>query len=395
MNSLYKKVVTYGAGNIFAWYSYTLFMPFLFFISREFFPLNDDSLNMIIGFTVFGCGIITRPIGSYIFGRIGDKICTEKAIGISFILLAISTISIAIIPSYEKCGIFSSVMIILARALQGIAMGGAANISMIQLVEIAPATKKGLIGCIPNASGLIGLFITNIIFSILYFSISDIQSTIYWRIPFLFGLILIPFALIQFRDIKTLIKKKDSDIYWSDIKKYRIEILCTFILTAFSAICYYSAFAFLPNYMLSHFGYSNINIVAITNIVLIILVFLGGHLSDKFGMKRLLFSIFYIMLCSCIIPIFISPFNSIKLLIPILGVGLSVYYGVSGAFLSSLFPENMRCTAVAFTMSISQAVFGGTISLISTKLTSYSFVLITLPLLLACLSSIFILLAIK
>ena len=394
-NNSIRKTIAYGIGNVLAWYSYTLFMPFLILLAQAFFPSGNDSQNMLVGLMAFGCGLITRPFGSYIFGRIGDLICTEKAVGISYLLLAISTAGIGFIPSYEECGILSSILLILARSLQGIAMGGAGNVSLVQLVEIAPPKYKSLVGCIPNASNLIGLFISNLVFSFLYFEVNDISHTQYWRIPFLAGFVLLIFAYLQFREMKCSKNKSPVKLSLDDIKKYKLEIFCTFLFTALSAISYYFVFAFLPNYSLSHFGENAINSIIITNIILVISVFLGGYLSDKFGQIPVLFFVFGNSFLAGLIPLCFDHKDAISLLIPSLGVSLAAYYGASAAFFASLFPSGVRCTLIAVTMSISQAMFGSTAPLIANGLTSYSFKLITVHILFICVCAILTLLLIR
>lgn len=395
MSNIYKTAFKYGIGNIFIWYSYTLFMPFFLIISHEFFPSDNKLLNMIIGFAVFGVGLITRPIGSYIFGKLGDCHCREKSVGVSVLLLIISTVTIGLLPSYEKIGITSSILLTIARALQGVAMGGAGNISLIQMVELVPDDKKGLAGCIPNAANLSGLLISNFVFSVLYHSIDDIQSSVFWRLPFIFSLVLIPFAMMQFRSSHCT-EDPVHDVDYSVLKNYKLELFGVFCLTAYSATCYYSVFAFLPNYMLSHFGGGDIATVTGINLFLLVAIFFGGYISDKFGhIPVLKFSTFCGFLASVLVFFIGSIHDTILMLIPVLGLGLSAYYGVSGAFSISLFPKEIRCFAVAIPMSLSQAIFGGLIPVVATKLTSHSFSLITIPLVLTSLFAIISVIYIK
>lgn len=378
------KLSIYIIGNILMWYSYTLFIPFFLIISSTCFPKMDKTVNMILCFVVFGLGLLTRPIGSYLFGKIGDLICREKAIGTSLAILSISTIATGLLPSYEFCGIISTLLLTVFRALQGIAMGGAANISIVQLVETAPQNKKGIIGCIPNASNLIGLLISNVIFSMLYYLFPLTVQIHIWRIPFLLSVTLLPIAAFYFRSRKCSVTK-EKDQPFSLLKQHKSAMLCAFLLTAFSATSYYSVFAFLPNYMMSHYAGQNINIVTITNMFLIISIFIGGHISDKFGLKPILFASLSVSLLSILLALCCNTRTAIQVLIPTIGISLALYYGVSGPFITHLFPKEVRCTAVSLSMSTSQAVFGSMIPIILTKITSYSFRMFIIPLLIVTL----------
>lgn len=394
MKDAYKKFIIYGIGNVFVWYSYTLFMPFFLIISQQFFPCSDKLSNMLVGFAVFGLGLITRPIGSYIFGKIGDSICRETAVGISLTVLSVSTVAIGCIPSYENLGIVSSILVTLARAMQGIAMGGAANVAMVQIVEIVPDSRKGIAGCIPNAANLAGLLISNSIFSFLYLNVSDLSFI--WRLPFLGSAVLLFFALTQFKSAQCSRRETPQPLSISSFRKYYLELICVFLLTAFSATCYYLAFAFMPNYMLSHFGGGFANVVTIMSAFLLVAIFVSGHLSDKFSRIPVLISSFMVIICGSLVVLCISNLvYAGELLIYTLGAALAIYYGTSGAFFTMLFPKEIRCTAVAVPMSFSQAFFGGLAPIIATKLTSFSFYWIILLLLSVSISALVIIMVIK
>lgn len=378
MNAQYRKIAIYSICNVLIWYSFTLFMPFFLIISNEFFPKADKLLNMIVGFAVFGVGLLTRPIGSYIFGRIGDTICREKAVGYSIILLSLSTIAIGIIPSYNSIGFFSAILLTIARACQGIAMGGAGNVTLVQLVEAVPDNRKGVAGCLPNAANLAGLFVSNLLFSAMYSS-SVLNDGVMWRIPFICAALLIPFAVFQFR-LSSCTHEKIANLSNTAMKDYKLEIFCVFLLTAFSATCYYSVFAFLPNYMLMHFGGESVVYITYLNIILFGIIFFCGFIADKFGCYPVLISVTAFVVISSIGMLLIKDSClAAKIMVVCLGCSICSYYGVSGAFFISIIPKEIRCTSIALPMSISQAVFGGFVPVLFAKLTSFSFSLIILP----------------
>lgn len=366
-----KALVVSALGNVLVWYNFALFMPFLPILSKYFFPINDPILRDVVTFAAMSMGLFMRPIGSLIFGPIGDKIGREKAISLAILLMAVPTFLIGLIPSYEKIGIWSPILLVLLRTLQGISMGGEYTAAMVHLVEIAPSNHRGFFGSFSDAGSQIGVLLSGQALLFLYslFPEGDIYQYA-WKIPFFMAIILVPFAFMH-------PKKENEPVEANAPKKrltatlaeYKTEILSTIAITAFSAIGFYTLLNFLPYYLVNEKiltlkEAATCSVIANVSIITSILV--SGYMSDFHSRKVFLQSgmitvtiVTYIMFLCNISDTFAWYMIHISY-----GLCIGMYYGGRAAFFSESFPKHIRCTGVSVSLSIAQAVFGGGISIV-------------------------------
>lgn len=381
-----KNAIVCGVGNVVVWYNYSLFMPFFLILSKNFLPVTSGFWNMLCGFVIFGLGLFSRPIGSYLFGRIGDKISRERAIGYSLYIMAFSTVSMAIIPNYEMLGFLSTLLLIIARTLQGIAMGGAASISMVHLVELFSKKHKCFGGSLSQVGMILGISLSGFMFYITPFlnEIFDISWS--WKFAFYLGIGLIPFSHFNISVKAKNEKSAKMASAFSSIKNYKRQFLTVMLLTSFTASCFYILFAFLPNYLMYTYPSASCFILYVVNMIMLITIPVAGLLGDKFGCVSILVSgIIFAILGTFLTFELLSDRVKIEALMIAICISISIFYGASSTFFSKAFPKEIRCTAVALAMSISQAIFGGIIPMVATTLTKYSFDLIIFPIMLvAC-----------
>lgn len=375
-----KNAIICGVGNVAVWYNYSLFMPFFLILSSVFLPQASPFLKMIFGFTIFSLGLFTRPVGSYIFGKIGDRVSREKAIGYSVYLMAFSTVLIGVIPPYESIGMCATLLLIIARVAQGIAMGGAASISMVHLVELFPQNRKCLGGSLSQFGMILGITISNAVLASVPIFNNIFGEELGWRIAFLLGIVLIPFSRFNMSIKKTENVPVKKLSICEIVSVYRKEFLSVMALTAFASSCFYSLFAFLPNYMLSTYPMASTKILHIINFVMLVIIVFSGYLGDKIGKLKILKTGIYCAILGASFTLFISSGKfEVQMLMLTLCLAISIFYGCSSMFFSESFPKEVRCSAVALAMSLSQAIFGGLSPIISTTLIKYSFDFIIIP----------------
>ncbi|MDR1561350.1 MAG: MFS transporter, partial [Holosporaceae bacterium] len=350
--------------NVLEWYSFALFMPFLHVISEQFFPLENVTYRKLLTFFAMSIGLFMRPCGAMIFGPIGDKFGRQKAISLSVLLMAVPTFCIGILPSYSQLGIAAPVILIILRALQGISMGGEYTTAMVHLVERAPENKRGFYGSWSDAGSQVGVLIGGQALIMLYIFFSEVEIYSFaWRIPFLLGIVLVPFAF-SIPNIDLSKKNKPKDSIFNTLMKHKKEVGCTMAITAFSAVVFYTLFTFFPYYLISHHILSlkqATTCSVMTNIVMIVTIFCAGYLSDIF--KRKPFMIFGVVGVSCIGYLtFILQENSFGYWLTMhlsYGFFMGSYYSSRAAFFAEAFPAHVRCTAVSISLSLAQAIFGG------------------------------------
>lgn len=138
-----KSLLSPSIGNVLEWYECTLYAYFANVISRLFFPMEDHFIAILITFSTFAIALVPRSIGGIIFGYMGDRYSPKQTLMIMALMISIPTMCIAVLPTYVKIGITAPILLILLRALQGIALGGEFGTSCVYLFESVPQQKRG------------------------------------------------------------------------------------------------------------------------------------------------------------------------------------------------------------------------------------------------------------
>ena len=403
-----KELIVSALGNVLVWYNFALFMPLLPILSKQFFPIENAALRDLVTFFVMSMGLFMRPVGSLIFGPIGDKIGRERAISVAILLMAIPTFLVGLVPSYNQIGIFAPILVFCLRTLQGISMGGEYTAAMVHLVEIAPSNRRGFFGSFSDAGSQVGVLLTGGVILLLYLSFSEAEIYQYaWRIPFLIAITLVPFAFMHSEKKKEVKngKKKNSKKaqpknIFATLAEYKTEVLCTIAITAFSAIGFYTLLNFLPYYLVNK-GIITLKDSAtcsvIANVCIISSILVSGFLSDWFsrkiflqaGMVFVVITTYVMFLCN------ITSTFAWFVIHGVYGLSIGMYYGSRAAFFSESFPKEIRCTGVSVSLSLAQAIFGGGISMVLNYCISISPFLVVVPVTLVIAVALFAITKIK
>jgi len=372
-------------GNVLEWFDYGIYGTLAPVISIVFFPNKDPIVSLLLTFVVFGVGFVMRPFGAIFFGYIGDKHGRKSALTWTIIIMAFSTFIIGLIPSYNTIGIMASVILTGCRLLQGVSTGGEWGGSTAFIVEYASENRRGFFGSFQQVSTIGGLMLGALTGVILTNVLSTEQLHDWgWRIPFLLG-ILLGFVGLYMRntleDTPAYVQvKKEQTIEKNPIvaavQDNLIGIIKAMGITVIWTVSFYILLTFMPTYI-NKILKLPLNISLLSNffsyIILILLIPVMGHLSDKIGRKP-------ILLASCIgfavftypLFIFISDGNFIKLVIAqlILGVFLAMFSGPGVAFIAEIFPTKTRMSTLSIGYNIVTTFAGGMAPFIATYLIS-------------------------
>ena len=132
-----KAVVGGAAGNLVEWYDWYAYAAFSLYFAESFFPQHDLTAQLLNTSGIFAVGFLMRPVGGWLFGRIADRKGRKKAMTSSVLLMSLGSLIIAVSPSYHTTGIMAPVLLLLARSLQGLSVGGEYGTSATYLSEIA------------------------------------------------------------------------------------------------------------------------------------------------------------------------------------------------------------------------------------------------------------------
>lgn len=295
-----SSIVAAVAGNIIEWYDFSLYITLAPVIAYQFFPDKNQVSAMISTFLIFALGFFIRPVGSVIFGHLGDRLGRSTTLKISILLISIPTILIGFLPTYQTWGIYAGITLASLRVLQGICIGGEFAGSMIYLAEMAPHNKRALMSSMANNGSNFGILCGTLVSAFISSVISEADFYAYgWRMPFILGGILGLVGLWFRRDIqetpvfqaladeKKLVKVPLMTV----LTHHKTDILRIFLLLVMSAAGSYVLLEFMSTYLNQYFGFTlrtALQIQSVYNALTFLLVFLAAKCSDRLGRRPML-----------------------------------------------------------------------------------------------------------
>ncbi|RIO02775.1 MFS transporter [Mammaliicoccus sciuri] len=378
-----KSVFATGIGNAMEWFDFALYSYLAVIISKNFFsPVQNDELKLIFTFATFAIAFLLRPVGGIVFGKIGDKLGRKVVLTFTIIMMAISTLIIGLLPTYDQIGVWAPILLLLARILQGFSVGGEYAGAMVYIAESSPDNKRIRLGSGLEIGTLTGYIVASILVTVLFWTLSDAQMNSWgWRIPFFLSA---PIGLIGLY-LRTHLEEtpifendiadqKDQLSVIEIIKQYKKDILLCIVFVAFFNITNYVLLGYMPSYLDETVGISDRISTPITAIVLLIMVPFAltfGRLGDKIGNKKVIsFGLILGILVSVVSFQFlnIGGLGFLFLGLLLLGIVLSVYEGTMPGSLPTLFHTDIRYRTLSWTFNISVSLFGGTTPLVASCL---------------------------
>ena len=355
-------------GNGLEFYDFLIFSTFALYIGRTYFPAHSPGTSLLLSLATFGIGFATRPIGGIVLGRLGDRIGRRPAMLISFALMAVGLLGVAVTPGYAQIGVAAPILGVCARLVQGFALGGEVGPSSAFLVEAAAPERRGLIGSMQNTSqalaGLCGALVA--LGLSLLLPVSALESW-GWRAAFLVGMLIVPYGLIVRRSLPETAPHRlapATPAAGPAAFPWRLVLVSVGLLISGTVGTY------VANYMTTYaLGAMHMapraafGIGVVTGIGGLVWTPLGGWLSDRFGRRP-------VMIPGLIVgTLLFVPVYALMLAhppLPVLYAALAVQGipgGIAGgAILVSIaesFRPAMRSFAVGTIYALTIAVFGG------------------------------------
>ena len=370
-----KLILTSGIANSFEWYDYALFGHFAPIIGQKFFANNDPSTSLLYAFLAFAIGYLMRPIGGIFFGVIGDKFGRKAALSASIMCMAFPTAAIGFLPTYETMGIVATSLMILARMLQGLSMGGALTGSISFVIEHSQKNQRGFTSSFSMSSICIGILFGSLVSYLTksIFSAEQFDSWA-WRLPFIIG-ILIFFAGVYikkhtvetplFLDSQLHGQIKKNPLKFA-FKNHWFDMLISILINGTGSVIFYIESIYLLSYLKIHRGFSESEVSTLSIIcylIMIVVTILSGWVSDKIGRRRIfVINLIIIILTSTFLlkAFEFGNFNSIIIAQVIIAILAAMYIGPEPALQAELYPTNIRSTALSVSYNTATSVFGGT-----------------------------------
>lgn len=372
------------AGNIIEWYDFSLYIFLAPVIAHHFFHEQNQLNAMLSTFLIFAIGFFIRPLGSLVFGHLGDRLGRSTTLKMSILLISIPTLLIGLLPTYTTWGIFAALALAGLRLIQGICIGGEFAGSMIYLTEMAPDHKRAFISSMANNGSNFGILCATLFSALISSIMTEADFYAYgWRIPFivggLFGLIGLWFRR-NIQETPTFealaAQNKLSKVPLLQVCKYhKADILRIFLLLVMSAVGSYVLLEFMSTYLNQYFGYTlraALQVQSLYNALTFFIVILAAKASDRVGRRAmLLFSALGYILFS--IPCFylLKTSGSALWLLP-----LVIFYCVEQATtpvtMVELHGPVARYTGISLGYNLTMALVAGTAPMLTTWLVGVS-----------------------
>jgi MFS family permease len=360
------QIAAVAIGNALSFYDFVCYAFFATQIGRTFFPSADPTTSLLASLATFGVGFFTRPLGGLIIGRMADRIGRKPAMMLSFGLMGIGIVGLALTPSYSSIGLAAPVLFILFRLIQGFALGGEVGPTTAYLIEAAPPMKRGFYAAITYATQDGGVLVAGLIGTALAASLSDAALTSWgWRIAFLVGASIIPFGLYVRRSLPETLDEEADDTPARMGPYLRIAILGLMMLLT-GTVCNY-AIEYMTTYAINTLRMDTTVAFGATVVIGVFNVtfdLISGWTTDRFGRKPVM--IFpYVALFLLTLPAFylIAHYRTVFVLYAASALLASLQCWGGGPTLTTVtesLPRRIRAGAVAVIYAISIAAFGGT-----------------------------------
>lgn len=363
-----RLVAAVVVGNALEFYDFLTYAFFAVYIGRAFFPSNIPTASLLASLGTFGVGFVTRPIGGLVIGRIGDRLGRKPAMILSFSLMGVAIIGLALTPPHSMIGIAAPMLVVFFRMLQGFALGGEVGPTTAFLLEAAPQERRGFYTSFQSWSQHLSILISGLVGFGLANTLSEQQLQDFgWRIAFLVGAAVVPFGLIVRRSLpETFHAPEGSKPERTSLRPHMSVAVLGVMLLASGTIG-----AYITNYMTTyaiatlHMG-TNVAFAATVVVGLCGVAFdlVSGSLSDRIGRKPMMLVPGVLLLVS-ILPAFyvISHYRTTATLLGATAV-LSSLVALSTCpvvtWLTESLPAAIRSSGVAIVYAVSIAAFGGT-----------------------------------
>ncbi|KLU09061.1 MFS transporter [Kocuria sp. SM24M-10] len=385
-----KDLIAVNFGNTLEWYDWTIYSIFAPYFAVQFFQPDNPASALLATLAVFAVGFVTRPLGGILFGAYADRAGRRKALTVAMMLTALGSLVIAIAPTYASVGLLASVILLVARLLQGLAHGGEMGTSVTYLVERAPHGRRALFGSTSWVSVVLGTMLATITGLILTSTLSQAQVGEWgWRIAFGIGGTLGLYALYlrrrltetdAFEEASQQAPTQRSDEHNAapagpkrGLLHHWRAMLIVFGLSAGGSVMFYTWLIYMPTYAQIQHGQdpsSSLTASLIAQAFFLGAVLGAGWLGDRIGRKPLVIA-FGVAFAVLTIPIYNLVDGSFgRLLLAMLAslTALALLFGVNGAVWAEVFPTKVRAAGVAGPLSFATAIFGGTAPYINAAL---------------------------
>ncbi|OAJ58397.1 hypothetical protein A6V36_05600 [Paraburkholderia ginsengiterrae] len=378
-----RIVFSSSVGNALEWFDFLVYGYFATIIAKQFFPMHDEWLSTLLAIATFGISFLMRPLGAIVLGIYGDRQGRKAALTLAIVLMMVGTLTMAVMPPYASIGIAAPVLILLARLVQGFAVGGEFGSATAFMVEHS-ASRRGYYASWQFASQGLAAITAAAFGSLLTAWMPPEQLNSWgWRIPFVFGLLVGPvgyyirshldetpefLAMRAARETRQAAGTRAAAGAEQDASfaSQWVNLLLAIGIVAQSTVGVYVLQLYMPMYAVKQLhmpAAASFGVVVLNGGLQFLLSPVMGALSDRIGRIRIMLTTSLLM-GVLIYPMFAvlqshPTIGWLLLLQGTAGIFKAAYSGPMPALMSEIFPTQVRSTGLSIGYSIGVTIFGG------------------------------------
>lgn len=377
-----RNILAAVIGNALEWYDFLVFAFMTPIVAKLFFPADpnnpESAVNQILlTLAIFGVGFLMRPVGGIVLGMYGDRKGRKAAMVLVTGIMAVAIFFITFAPTYAQVGIAAPLVILIARLLQGFAAGGEFGTSTALLIEMAPPGKRGFYGSWQMTGQMTALLIGAAIGTLItdIFTTEQLMSWA-WRIPFAFGLLIIPVAIYirryveepeVFKELQA--RKASGEVAQTTLGqmlvRYKRETLVGMGLVVTATVSIYITFTYLVTFstVTLKLPLRDTFLVQMAGAALMVVLmpFMGAW-SDRVGRRLMIGSLIGYLIVLWPLYAWLTDGPTIGKLLTVQVVVclfVSVFFGLFGTVMAELFPAKVRSLGMSMAYNVAVMIFGG------------------------------------
>jgi MHS family alpha-ketoglutarate permease-like MFS transporter len=371
-----SNIVGGSAGNLVEWFDWYVYSAFALYFAPIFFPKGDATAQLLNTAAIFAVGFVMRPVGAWAMGVYADHKGRKAGLMLSVSLMCIGSLMIALAPSYASAGVLSPTVLVLARIIQGLSLGGEYGSSATYLSEMADRDRRGFWSSFQYVTIIGGQLTALALLVVLQVVLSDDAMQAWgWRIGFGAGAVLAIVVYfirrgldetLSYENVAAKTDRRRSTV-GNLFRDHPREAFLVMALTAGGTAAFYAYTIYMQKFLANTSGFDKATASRIMTVALTVMLFigpLGGRISDFVGRKPLMI-FFGIGATLFTYPIFAtlehtqSVVTAFALVMASLVI-VSGYTSINAIIKAEMFPADIRALGVALPFAIANAIFGGT-----------------------------------
>ncbi|WP_200626828.1 MFS family transporter [Pseudomonas sp. LAM2023] len=365
-------IVGASSGNLVEWFDFYVYAFCAIYFAPAFFPSDDPTVQLLNTAGVFAAGFLMRPIGGWIFGRLADRHGRKNSLMISVLMMCFGSLMIACLPTYASIGTWAPALLLLARLIQGLSVGGEYGTTATYMSEVALRGQRGFFASFQYVTLIGGQLLAVLVVVILQQLLTEDELRAWgWRIPFVVGAIAALISLMLRRSLHEtssaeVRQSKEAGTIKGLFSNHAAAFITVLGYTAGGSLIFYTFTTYMQKYLVNTAGMTAKNASYVMTGALFLFMVLQpffGMLSDRIGRRNsmLLFgalgTLFTVPLLMALKTV-TSPFMAFVLITLALCI-VSFYTSISGLVKAEMFPPQVRALGVGLAYAVANAAFGG------------------------------------